>query len=90
MPESPYRGYEICILLSRINPLTKELITVSFLLYCTYLRYSFDTRRIGDFVARLNDTQRIQNVIKQLITATTVDVLGVLISVGFLFFIHGN
>lgn len=46
----------------------------------------FDTRKIGDFVARLNDTQRIQNVIKQLITNSAVDILGVLISIGFLFY----
>ncbi|GAA4149300.1 peptidase domain-containing ABC transporter [Chryseobacterium ginsenosidimutans] len=46
----------------------------------------FDTRKIGDFVARLNDTQRIQSVIKHLITNTTVDILGVLISIGFLFY----
>lgn len=46
----------------------------------------FDTRKIGDFVARLNDTQRIQIVIKQLITNTAVDILGVLIAIGFLFF----
>lgn len=45
----------------------------------------FDSRKIGDFVARLNDTQRIQNVIKHLITATAVDVLTVIISIGFLF-----
>ena len=46
----------------------------------------FDTRKIGDFVARLNDTQRIQTVIKHLITNTAVDILGVLISIGFLFY----
>ncbi|REC77109.1 peptidase domain-containing ABC transporter [Chryseobacterium elymi] len=46
----------------------------------------FDSRKVGDFVARLNDTQRIQTVIKQLITNTAVDVLGILISAGFLFF----
>ncbi|MFP3594593.1 peptidase domain-containing ABC transporter [Chryseobacterium sp. SIMBA_038] len=46
----------------------------------------FDSRKIGDFVARLNDTQRIQIVIKQLITNTAVDILGVLISIGFLLF----
>ncbi|MBB6372581.1 peptidase domain-containing ABC transporter [Chryseobacterium shigense] len=45
----------------------------------------FDSRKVGDFVARLNDTQRIQNVIKQLITNTAVDILGILISTGFLF-----
>lgn len=46
----------------------------------------FDSRKIGDFVARLNDTQRIQNVIKLLITNTATDVLGVIISIGFLFY----
>lgn len=46
----------------------------------------FDTRKTGDFVARLNDTQRIQSVIKQLITNSVVDILGVLVSFGFLFF----
>lgn len=46
----------------------------------------FDTRKTGDFVARLNDTQRIQNVIKLLITNTTVDILGTLIAIGFLFY----
>lgn len=46
----------------------------------------FDSRKIGDFVARLNDTQRIQGVIKLLITNTATDILGVLISIGFLFY----
>lgn len=46
----------------------------------------FDSRKIGDFVARLNDTQRIQNVIKLLITNTATDILSVLISIGFLFY----
>ena len=46
----------------------------------------FDSRKIGDFVARLNDTQRIQNVIKYLITNTAIDILGVVISIGFLFY----
>ncbi|MBP7172941.1 MAG: ATP-binding cassette domain-containing protein [Cloacibacterium sp.] len=46
----------------------------------------FDTRKVGDFVARLNDTQRIQNVIKLLITNTATDILSVLTSIGFLFY----
>lgn len=46
----------------------------------------FDTRKVGDFVARLNDTQRIQHVIKLLITNTATDILTVLISIGFLFY----
>lgn len=69
------------------NKSFNERINYSFFSSLLHLpKIFFDTRKIGDFVARLNDTQRIQNVIKQLITATAVDVIGVLISVGFLFF----
>lgn len=46
----------------------------------------FDTRKIGDFVARLNDTHRIQNVIKHIITTTMIDTMSILISIGFLFY----
>lgn len=69
------------------NKSFNERINYSFFSSLLHLpKMFFDTRKIGDFVARLNDTQRIQNVIKQLITATTVDILSVLISLGFLFF----
>ncbi|MCL1680605.1 peptidase domain-containing ABC transporter [Elizabethkingia miricola] len=69
------------------NKSFNERINYSFFSSLLHLpKIFFDTRKIGDFVARLNDTQRIQNVIKQLITATTVDILSVLISVAFLFF----
>lgn len=69
------------------NKSFNERINYSFFSSLLHLpKIFFDTRKIGDFVARLNDTQRIQNVIKQLVTTTTVDVLGVFISVGFLFF----
>ncbi|BBQ08314.1 peptidase C39 [Elizabethkingia anophelis] len=69
------------------NKSFNERINYSFFSSLLHLpKMFFDTRKIGDFVARLNDTQRIQNVIKQLITATTVDILSVFISLGFLFF----
>jgi ATP-binding cassette subfamily B protein len=45
----------------------------------------FDTRKIGELVARLNDTQRIQNVIKMLASNLVIDVLVSIISVVFLF-----
>ncbi|QCO45890.1 MULTISPECIES: peptidase domain-containing ABC transporter [Elizabethkingia] len=69
------------------NKAFNERINYSFFSALLHLpKAFFDTRKIGDFVARLNDTQRIQNVIKQLITTTTVDLLSVAISVVFLFF----
>ncbi|TDO96100.1 peptidase domain-containing ABC transporter [Flavobacterium sp. 245] len=45
----------------------------------------FDTRKIGELVARLNDTQRIQSVIKTLTSSLVIDVLVALISLSFLF-----
>jgi len=45
----------------------------------------FDTRKIGELVARLNDTQRIQRVIKQLASNLVIDVLVSIISLVFLF-----
>jgi ATP-binding cassette subfamily B protein len=45
----------------------------------------FDTRKIGELVARLNDTQRVQRVIKMLSSSLVIDVLVSIISLIFLF-----
>ncbi|PKP19154.1 MAG: peptidase C39 [Bacteroidetes bacterium HGW-Bacteroidetes-23] len=45
----------------------------------------FDTRKIGELVARLNDTQRVQRVIKLLASNLVIDVLVSAISLVFLF-----
>ena len=45
----------------------------------------FDTRKIGELVARLNDTQRVQRVIKLLVSTLVIDVLVAIISLVFLF-----
>ncbi|WP_369752767.1 peptidase domain-containing ABC transporter [Flavobacterium sp. WC2409] len=45
----------------------------------------FDTRKIGELVARLNDTSRIQSVIKILASSLVIDVLVSIISIAFLF-----
>ena len=45
----------------------------------------FDTRKIGELVARLNDTQRIQSVIKLLTSTLVIDVLVAIIAMIFLF-----
>ena len=49
-------------------------------------KFFFDTRKIGELIARLNDTQRIQRVIKMLVSATFIDILVVLITSAFLFY----
>jgi len=46
----------------------------------------FDTRKTGDFIARLNDTARIQRVIAEILSVYTIDVLIVLISITILFY----
>ncbi|WP_157560015.1 peptidase domain-containing ABC transporter [Kordia algicida OT-1] len=46
----------------------------------------FDTRKIGELVARLNDTQRVQNVIKTVIGNIVINALVTIVSLGFLFY----
>ncbi|AGC76593.1 ATP-binding cassette subfamily B protein [Nonlabens dokdonensis] len=46
----------------------------------------FDTRKIGELVARLNDTQRVQRVISQVIGNLVINALVTLVSLGFLFY----
>jgi len=46
----------------------------------------FDTRKIGELTARLNDTSRIQRVLKLLVSNVVIDVLMLLVSLGFLFY----
>lgn len=46
----------------------------------------FDTRKIGDLVARLNDTQRVQRVINQVVGNIVINVLVTVVSFGFLFY----
>ena len=45
----------------------------------------FETRKTGEFTARLNDTARVQKVISQLAGNTIIDGLVVLVLFGFLF-----
>lgn len=46
----------------------------------------FDTRKIGELVSRLNDTQRIQKVIKIVINNFVINFLVSIISLGLLFY----
>ena len=46
----------------------------------------FDTRKIGELVARLNDTQRVQRVIKIVASSLVIDTLVTIISFSFLFY----
>lgn len=46
----------------------------------------FDTRKIGELVARLNDTQRVQRVISQIIGNVAINILVTIVSLCFLFY----
>lgn len=46
----------------------------------------FDTRKIGELVARLKDTERVQNVISMLAGSVIVDTLVTVVSLIFLFY----
>ncbi len=48
----------------------------------------FDTRKIGDFTARLNDSARIQRVLSLLLSSLMIDALVVVISLSVLFGYH--
>lgn len=45
----------------------------------------FNSRKIGDLVARLNDTQRVQRVINRIVGNVLIDILVTLSSLGLIF-----
>ncbi|MFH0843536.1 MAG: peptidase domain-containing ABC transporter [Bacteroidota bacterium] len=49
-------------------------------------RFFFDTRKTGDFVARLNDTTRVQRVIADVVTVYMIDILVIIITIAILFY----
>lgn len=48
-------------------------------------KWFFDTRKTGDFVARLNDTMRIQRVIADLVSVYIIDLLVIILTTIILF-----
>jgi len=46
----------------------------------------FDTRKIGELVARLNDTQRVQRVISMVASSVVINALITIVSLGFIFY----
>jgi ABC-type bacteriocin/lantibiotic exporter with double-glycine peptidase domain len=48
--------------------------------------FFFDTCKIGELVARLNDTQRVQRVISQIVGNVVINALVTIVSLGFLFY----
>ncbi len=80
---SNIRGH---FMLTQSKAFNNRLIN-SFYAALLYLPKSFfDSRKIGELVARMNDTQRIQNTISYLVGSMLVDVLSVIVAIIFLFF----
>ncbi len=50
----------------------------------------FDTRKIGDITARVNDAIRIQNSILKILSSTIIDILIVVLSLSFVFYFSAN
>lgn len=46
----------------------------------------FDTRKTGDLMARLNDTNRIQQTISNIFTSLAIEIILVIVNTGFLFY----
>jgi ABC-type bacteriocin/lantibiotic exporter with double-glycine peptidase domain len=66
-----------------------ERITGSFMAKLLYLpKVFFDSRKTGDLISRLNDTQRIQRSVAFLSGSFVIDFLVVIISSAYLFHYH--
>lgn len=46
----------------------------------------FDTRKIGELVARLNDTQRVQRVIKMIVSNVIINALTTIVALAYVYF----
>lgn len=73
------------LLLTQARHFNNRIISLFYkgLLYLPKL--FFDTRKVGDMTARLNDTRRIQTVISQTLGDTVINALVVLVSFALLF-----
>jgi ABC-type bacteriocin/lantibiotic exporter with double-glycine peptidase domain len=75
------------VLLLRQNRELGTRLNFAFYTKLLFLPKSFfDTRKVGDFVARLNDTSRIKNTVSNLAGNLLVDLFLVVASIGLLFY----
>lgn len=79
-------AYRDFFLITQTKDFNNRIID-SFYTSLLYLPKSFfDTRKIGELVARLNDTQRVQRVISMVIGNVAINALVTIVSLGFLFY----
>ncbi|AEI50557.1 peptidase domain-containing ABC transporter [Runella slithyformis] len=72
------------ILLRQSKQFNNRIIGLFYDLLLALPKAFFDSRKTGDLVARLNDTGRIQRVISQLAGSVLIDLLMVVVTLGFL------
>lgn len=73
------------LLLTQSRDFNNRIISFFFGKLLQLPKSFFDTRKIGDMVARLGDTRRIQSVIGTFTGETVINVLVILVSIAFLF-----
>jgi len=80
-------GYIRSIFIAQQSYLFNNRIIEKF--YSTLLELPksfFDTRKIGELIARMNDTRRIQSVISVVLSSIVIDFLVIIISLSFIFY----
>jgi ATP-binding cassette subfamily B protein len=78
-------GIRNLLLLRQTHDFNNRINDKFYLALLALPKLFFDTRKTGELVARLNDTQRIQRVITSIVGTTVVDVLVAIVSYMFLF-----
>ncbi|MDR0604157.1 MAG: peptidase domain-containing ABC transporter [Bacteroidales bacterium] len=73
-------------LITQSKDFNNRIIDFFYYRLLTLPKSFFDNRKIGDMVARLNDTRRIQSVIGAIAGSTITDILISLVSLALLFF----
>ncbi len=84
---SGFMGYIREILMTRQGIQFNKRVIGYFLSKLLYLPKSFfDSKKQGDMVARLNDSEKIQSAVQYVLSQAIVDALLVIVSLGFLFY----
>lgn len=73
------------LLIRQTKSFNSRIINLFFSHLLRLPKIFFDTRKIGELTARLNDTSRIQKVITQLAGNATIDILIVIVSISLVF-----
>jgi len=76
------RGFSI---ITQAKDFNLRLIDLFFKRLLNLPKYFFDSRKVGELVARMNDTRRIQSAVSIITGNIIIDVLLVIVSLGFVF-----